>query len=153
MNRRQFVCAAIATIAVASTTPARASQSRMTVYKDPTCGCCGAWADAISEADIVVDIQEVDDLDAVKRRYRVPKNLEGCHTAIIGKYFVEGHVPLEAVERLINESPDILGLAVPGMPVGSLGMGDNPAVASYDVWSVDKQGEATIFMSVRPTNG
>ncbi|WP_172724078.1 MULTISPECIES: DUF411 domain-containing protein [Neorhizobium] len=151
ISDRAFICSAIATIAVASTAPARASQTRMTVYRDPTCGCCGAWANAIAKADIAVDVQEVDDLDSVKRRYRVPKNLEGCHTATIGKYFIEGHVPLEAVERLLNDAPDILGLAVPGMPVGSLGMGDNPAVASFEVWSVEEQGGASIFMSVRPT--
>ena len=150
MNRRQFICCAVASVVASTTGAAFASQPKMTVYKDPTCGCCGAWADAIAEADIDVEVLEVGDLDAIKRKYDVPKSLEGCHTAVIDGYFVEGHVPLGAVQRLLDERPGILGLAVPGMPVGSLGMGDNPAVASYDVWGVGKQGESAIFMSIRP---
>ncbi|EGL65120.1 hypothetical protein AGRO_2064 [Agrobacterium sp. ATCC 31749] len=150
MNRRQFICTAVATLAVSSTQPATASQPVMVVYKDPSCGCCGAWASAMADADIQVDVKDVADLDAVKRKHGVPKTAEGCHTAIIGRYFIEGHVPLEAVVKLRSEAPDILGLAVPGMPVGSLGMGDDPAVASYDVLSVDKTGGTAIYMRVRP---
>lgn len=150
MNRRQFVCTAIASLAVARAHPVGASQTRMTVYKDPSCGCCGAWASAMANANFEVDLREVDDLDAVKRKYGVPQTAEGCHTAVLGPYFIEGHVPLEAVERLRNEVPDILGIAVPGMPLGSLGMGDDPSVASYDVLSVSRSGETAVYMSVRP---
>ena len=150
MNRRQFICAAAACFVVGYAPSAHASQPTMTVYKDPTCDCCGAWASAIGEADIAVDVQEVEDINTIKRKYRVPKTLEGCHTAVIGGYFIEGHVPLEAVQRLLNESPAIAGLTVAGMPVGSLGMGDSPKGASYDVWSVGKSGDTAIYMSVRP---
>jgi len=104
----------------------------------------------MANADFQVDVREVDDLDSVKRKYGVPKGAEGCHTAIIGGYFVEGHVPLEAVVRLRSEVPDILGIAVPGMPVGSLGMGDDPLVATYDVLSISRIGEMAVYMSVRP---
>ena len=150
MNRRQFICTAIASIAATNVHPAAASQQRMTVYKDPNCGCCGAWANAMADADFDVDIREVDDLDAVKKRYGVPQAAEGCHTAILGPYFIEGHVPLKAVKKLQSEAPDILGIAVAGMPVGSLGMGDNPSVASYDVLSVRQSGETSVYLSIRP---
>jgi len=151
MNRRQFVCTAMASVVVASARPVGASQTRMTVYKDPSCGCCGAWATAMGNAGFQVDLREVDDLDSIKRKYRVPQTAEGCHTAVLGPYFIEGHVPLDAVKRLRNEVPDILGIAVPAMPLGSLGMGDDPSVASYDVLSVSRSGETAVYMSVRPT--
>lgn len=150
MNRRQFICAGVATLAAIGARHAIASQQNMIVYKDPNCGCCGAWAKAMADADINVEIREVDDLDAVKRKYGVPQTAEGCHTAVLGSYFIEGHVPLEAVERLQAEAPDILGVAVPGMPVGSLGMGNDPSVAAYDVMSVSRSGEMSVYMSVRP---
>ncbi|KKX29424.1 DUF411 domain-containing protein [Rhizobium sp. LC145] len=149
MNRRHFICSAIVAVAVGKSGAAFASQAKMTVYKDPTCGCCGAWADAIAEADIAVDVQEVSDLDGIKRKYGVPKELEGCHTAILGSYVVEGHVPLEAVEKLISDQPEIAGLAVAGMPRGSLGMGTDPN-ASYDVVAFKKDGSSEVYMRVRP---
>lgn len=150
MNRRQFICTAIASLVAANARPAGASQAQMTVYKDPSCGCCGAWATAMGNAGFHVDLREVDDLESIKRRYGVPLTAEGCHTAVLGSYFIEGHVPLQAVEKLRAESPDILGIAVPGMPVGSLGMGDDPTVASYDVLSASRNGTTAIYMSVRP---
>jgi hypothetical protein len=150
MNRRQFICASVASLAVIGAHSAVASQQNMIVYKDPNCGCCAAWAKALTDADINVDIREIEDLDAVKRKYGVPQAAEGCHTAVLGPYFIEGHVPLEAVERLQTEAPDILGISVPGMPVGSLGMGDDPSVAAYDVMSVSRSGAMSVYMSVRP---
>lgn len=149
MRRRQFVCASVSLV-LASSVRVRASQKSMTVYKDPSCGCCEAWANAMVDADFEVHVRPTDDLVSIKSRMRVPSSVEGCHTAVADSYFIEGHVPLEAVERLLNERPDIRGLAVPGMPNGSLGMGDNPAVASYDVMSVDRQGNTSVYMSVRP---
>jgi hypothetical protein len=125
----------------------------MTVYKDPSCDCCDTWVSAMANASFEVDVHEVENLDAVKRKHGVPQSAEGCHTAVLGAYFIEGHVPLEAVERLQNEAPDILGVAVPGMPVGSLGMGDDPIAASYDVLSVSRTGETTIYLRVRPKKG
>ncbi len=149
MRRRQLLCTAAFALA-ASSIRGQASQKSMTVYKDPSCGCCEAWANAMVDADFEVHVRPTDDLASIKDRMQVPSSVEGCHTAVADSYFIEGHVPLEAVERLLNERPDIRGLAVPGMPNGSLGMGDNPAVASYDVISVDKQGNTSVYMSVRP---
>lgn len=104
----------------------------MTVHKDPDCGCCTAWADLAEEAGYEVTIVEDGDLYAAKDRLGVPAALQSCHTVEVDGYVVEGHVPLEALARLLEERPDATGIAVPGMPAGSPGMGDDPD-ARYDV--------------------
>jgi len=149
MNRRDFLCtlAAIGAFPVAGV--AMAAGESMVVYKDPNCGCCHAWADAMKKAGYLVTAENVDDLDAVKKRFAVPADLQGCHTAVVAGYYIEGHVPLDAVTRLLAEKPEIAGLAVPGMPAGSLGMGDDPG-ASYDVIAVGKDGAGKLYQSVRP---
>ncbi|NTF31925.1 MULTISPECIES: DUF411 domain-containing protein [Rhizobium/Agrobacterium group] len=149
MNRRQFICSAVANVVAIRTLPAWASQLEMTVYKDPNCGCCKAWAQAMQNADFAVTIRDMDDLSSIKTKYGVPAAMQGCHTAVVGPYFVEGHVPLEAVEKLLKDAPDIAGLAVPGMPAGSLGMGDNPN-AKYDVYAVGKTGSNSVYLQVLP---
>lgn len=149
MKRREFVCTLVAVAALPFTGGALAADESMVVYKDPNCGCCGAWAKAIESAGISVSIENVDDLGLVKRRFRVPKALEGCHTASIDGYVVEGHVPLEAVENILRDRPDIIGIAVAGMPRGSLGMGVDPN-ASYDVVAFRRDGTTDIVMRVRP---
>ncbi len=121
----------------------------MVVYKDPSCGCCHEWANAMKNAGFSVVSKDVDDMDAVKKRFAAPADMQGCHTAILAGYFIEGHVPLEAITRLLVERPDIAGLAVPGMPSGSLGMGDDPG-ASYDVFAVGKDGARSVYQAVRP---
>ena len=99
----------------------------VTVMKDPSCGCCGAWAEHLEAAGFPVRMVDTDELDAVKRRLGVPAELASCHTAEVGGYVVEGHVPAPAVRRLLAERPSAKGLAVPGMPAGSPGM-DFPGV-------------------------
>lgn len=99
-----------------------ASERLMTVYRDPGCGCCVAWANLARQAGYRVTVQNAD-MPAVKARLGVPTELASCHTAIVSGYVVEGHVPLAALARLLTERPDdIRGIAVPGMPVGSPGM-------------------------------
>ena len=106
----------------------------VTVTRDPSCGCCGAWAEHLEAAGFPVRMVETDELDAVKRRLGVPEELASCHTAEVGGYVVEGHVPAPAVRRLLAERPSATGLAVPGMPAGSPGM-DFPGVTpeNYEV--------------------
>jgi hypothetical protein len=94
----------------------------MVVTKDPSCGCCRAWAEHVRAAGFPVEIVESASVARLKARLGVPQDLAGCHTAEVGGYVVEGHVPAAAIRRLLEERPAATGLAVPGMPVGSPGM-------------------------------
>jgi hypothetical protein len=107
-------CLAAAGTSKASTT--------MVVTKDPNCGCCSAWVDHVRSAGFEVEVIESNDLVPLKRRLGVPVHLAACHTAEIGGYVLEGHVPAAAIKRFLAERPSATGLAVPGMPVGSPGM-------------------------------
>ena len=91
----------------------------------PTCGCCGNWTDHLKRAGFAVTREVTSQLDAVPARRRVPDSLRSCHTAVIGNYLVEGHVPADLVQKLLKERPKIAGIAVPGMPAGSPGMESN----------------------------
>lgn len=106
----------------------------MTVYKTPWCGCCEVWTKAMQQAGFSVKVKNMDDLSLTKKQVGVPSQLEACHTAVLGKYIIEGHVPLQAIEKLQSEQPSVRGVAVAGMPMGSLGMGYDPK-AQYDVMS------------------
>lgn len=117
---------------VAMPSYAGSDEKLITVYKDPSCGCCKAWATALNKAGFSIKSIDVDDLDAVKKQVGVGEEFQACHTALLGGYILEGHVPLQAIEKLQSERPNIRGIAVPGMPSGSLGMGYDPT-ARYDV--------------------
>lgn len=101
---------------------AEAAPYVVTVHRDPNCGCCSLWAQHLRDAGFVVKIEETSDLEAVRTRLGVPPALASCHTAEVNGYLIEGHVPAEAVRRLLTERPVARGLAVPGMPAGSPGM-------------------------------
>ncbi len=127
---------------------AQQAASVVEVYKSPTCGCCSKWVDHLRHNRFTVRTTDTEDMDAVKARYKVPAALQSCHTAIVGGYVIEGHVPASDVQRLLKERPAIVGIAVPGMPVGSPGMevpGQKPA--AYDVVAFDKTGRTTVFAS------
>jgi hypothetical protein len=95
----------------------------MTVYRDPSCGCCEAWAAIARDAGYRVELVDHPDMPAIKRRYGVPDELLSCHTTVVGGYAVEGHVPMEDVKRLLADKPaGVRGIAVAGMPLGSPGM-------------------------------
>ena len=128
--------AALAAVLFASTFASSHAEegSKMTVYKTPWCGCCEVWTEAMTKAGFNVEIRDLENLDMTKRQAGVPDDLAACHTATLGKYVIEGHVPLEAIQKLLEEKPAIRGIAVAGMPQGSLGMGFDPA-ARYDVMS------------------
>ncbi|WP_414833955.1 DUF411 domain-containing protein [Afifella sp. YEN Y35] len=116
----------------------------MTVYKDPSCGCCTAWADKMRSEGFAVEVVPTDDIGAVKQQFGVPDELASCHTAVVGGYVLEGHVPSAMVARLLDEKPMTAGLAVPGMPVGSEGMampGMEPD--TYPVVSFGASGQST----------
>jgi hypothetical protein len=91
----------------------------------------------------------VDDMPSVKQVYKVPAHTRSCHTALVGGYVIEGHVPVADIQRLLKEKPAIAGLAVPGMPIGSPGM-EGPNPRPYDVLAFDKTGKTTVFSTQRP---
>src|SRR5581483_11767934 len=95
--------------------------SVVTVYKDPSCGCCTKWVKHLSANGFVVSPRDVANMDEIKRTMNVPKDLQSCHTAVVDRYVIEGHVPADVIKKMLKEKPDVLGLAVPGMPTGSPG--------------------------------
>lgn len=118
-------------VLVCATTPLQAQSKPKpapvgaTVYLSPTCGCCGKWADHMKTAGFAVTREVTSQLDSVPARRRVPLTLRSCHTAVVGDYLIEGHVPTDLVQKLLKERPKIAGIAVPGMPAGSPGMESN----------------------------
>jgi hypothetical protein len=123
----------------------------VTVHKDPTCGCCGEWIAHLRRAGFAVAGKDTTQLNALKAQLGVPADLQACHTAEVGRYLVEGHVPAAAIDRLLTEQPPGRGLAVPGMPAGSPGMEGGEPVA-YDVILFGPQGQQVFarFRGERP---
>lgn len=132
MNRRQGIAAAIALL---STPLMAAAPPEVQVWKSPTCGCCKDWVTHMEANGFRVVVHETGNT-AMRARLGLPQELGSCHTALVGGYVVEGHVPAEDVKRLLAQKPTALGLTVPGMPVGSPGM-DGPVYGGrrdpYDV--------------------
>lgn len=114
------------------------------VYKTPTCGCCTAWIEHLRKHGFEVEAHDLPNLSQVKERLGVHRSLESCHTAEIDGYVVEGHVPADLIERMIVERPEIAGLAVPGMPMGSPGM-EGPYTDRYDVIAFERDGGTTVY--------
>src|SRR5688500_16307127 len=102
--------------------PRTPAVTAMQVYRSPTCGCCGKWVDHVKAAGFSPAVHEIEDISPVKAKGGVPGNLQSCHTALIGGYVIEGHVPADVIRQLLTDKPNITGLAVPGMPIGSPGM-------------------------------
>ncbi len=119
----------------------------VTLYKSPNCGCCTGHAKALEEAGFLVTIEETNNLDAIKQSNYVPAEGASCHTSIIGDYVVEGHVPLEAIEKLLTEKPDIAGIGLPGMPIGTPGM-PGPKMAPYEVYQLSEIGEMSPYLTI-----
>lgn len=116
------------------------------VHKSASCGCCGLWVDHMREAGFQVEVRDVDNVNPVKERVGVPLGKGSCHTAEVGGYFVEGHVPAADVKRLLAEKPDAKGLVVPGMPAGSPGMEvPDGTIQPYTVELVGQDGGTTAF--------
>ena len=127
--------------------PAAVQPAAMTVYRDPSCGCCEAWAEIAKEAGHQVRVVDHPDMASVKRQYRVPEELLSCHTTVAGGYAIEGHVPLEDVARLLKERPSgIKGIAVAGMPRGSPGMEmPDGAKDPFQVIAFDAAGRTSVY--------
>lgn len=122
-----------------------ADHGTMHVTKSPTCGCCGAWVALAREEGYDIEVTDTRDVTNVKLDNDVPDTMWSCHTAMIGGYVVEGHVPFAALAKLLEERPEIDGIAVAGMPGGSPGMGNDPT-ARYDVLAFGGDaGEGEVF--------
>jgi hypothetical protein len=119
--------------------PPAAAKATARVVSSPTCGCCSIWVKHLESAGFAVERELRADLEAAPVRKRVPTQLKSCHTAQVGKYLVEGHVPADLVQRLLKEQPaGVVGIAVPGMPIGSPGMeGPNPRPYSVIAFKAD----------------
>ena len=126
-------------------TPAVAGPA-ITVYKSPTCGCCALWVKHLEESGFDVSVTDTETLQAIKVEHGVGDHLASCHTALVDGYVVEGHVPADDIRSMLESRPDIVGLAVPGMIVGTPGMevAGQPA-QPYQVLAFDREGRATVY--------
>jgi hypothetical protein len=153
LSRRHLLSAGAAALASLAGMRAHAAGTPppMTVWKDPSCGCCKDWIAILQKDGFAVTTVESGNT-AARARLKLPLKYGSCHTAQIGGYAVEGHVPVRDIRRLLNEKPDAVGLAVPGMPVGSPGM-DGPEYGGrrdpYDVLLVLRDGSARVWASYR----
>lgn len=145
--RRRFVLTTLAVGAASLALPALAARglARVDVYRSPTCGCCGAWVDHLKAAGFTVKVIEVDDTAKARRRFGLPEQFASCHTGVVDGYVVEGHVPAADIKRLLSSRPAALGLAVPGMPIGSPGMEHPGRSDAYDVLLIDRKGRESVF--------
>ena len=123
-----------------------AKKPTITVYKDPSCGCCKSWIEHLIKHGYRVDAKDTPEMTEIKRTLGVPDGLTACHTAVVNGYLIEGHVPAADIARLLKEKPKVAGLAVPGMPMGSPGM-EGPRTQHYQVLSFDKAGKTKVFAS------
>lgn len=131
--------------AVLAERPGPAVAAEMTVYKSPTCGCCGKWIDHMKAAGFQVKVVDMDDLTEIKQASGVPMKLRTCHTAVAAGYAIEGHVPADVVKKLLAEKPAAVGIAVPGMPIGSPGMEMGTQKDSYEVILFEKGGKTSVY--------
>ena len=130
----------------ASSTKSNSIKNYVEVFKSPSCGCCRGYIAALENDGFQVKSVDMIDLNTVKNKYNIPTVMQSCHTTIIGRYFIEGHVPIEAVKKLLQEQPDIDGIALPGMPVGTPGM-PGPKEAPYVIYKI-KGGQSSEFMKI-----
>ena len=117
----------------------------ITVYKSPTCGCCGKWADHLVQNGFRVVVRDTENLGKIKRKYAVPVDMRSCHTATIDDYVIEGHVPAGDIAELLKRKPAQRLLAVPGMPLGSPGMEHPNGTMPYESLLVAEDGSVTVF--------
>ena len=115
------------------------------VYKSPTCNCCAKWVRHMKQAGFTVEVRNRSNINPIKTESGVPQSLQSCHTALVGDYVVEGHVPAGDIERLLAERPNALGLAVPDMPIGSPGMEVGNQRDAFDTLLLLRDGSTEVF--------
>jgi hypothetical protein len=150
----QILALAAALVTISLTTAAVRGESvvllakkpTITVYKDPSCGCCKNWIAYLAKHGYTVVAKDTPNMTEIKHSLGVPAGLTACHTAVVNGYLIEGHVSAEDIDRLLAQKPTIAGIAVPGMPMSSPGM-DGPRTQGYKVLSFDKSGKTKVFAS------
>ena len=146
--RAEAISTPVAAAAVSADAAANADTATITVYKSPTCGCCADWVDHVEASGFKAEVRDMGDVGPVKTELGVPGHLTSCHTAVVGGYVVEGHVPADVIKRMLRERPQIAGIAVPGMPIGSPGMeGDGSRRDRYDIIAIGRDGRTSVYES------
>lgn len=147
-----LIAVALAITPVVKAESTQKTQRPMVVYKSPTCGCCGAWVDHINQAGFRTKIQHPNDMNTIKDQLGISPVYQACHTAAHSGYVFEGHIPADVIEHFLAKKPDALGLAVPGMPMGSPGMDLGGAFNPYQVLQLNKDGSSTPYAKVSVSN-
>ncbi len=120
-------------------TEINSSVQKVVVYKDSSCGCCAGYISLLEQEGYEVETIITSNMSSIKEKYKIPNNMESCHTSVFGDYVVEGHVPFEAISKLLREKPDIKGITLPGMPLGSPGMSGTKK-EPFTVYALAEQG-------------
>lgn len=146
MTRRTLLAAlSLVALLVATASAQAPALTKMTVYKSPTCGCCAKWVEHMKKAGFDVTVTDTDNVSLIKAEHKVPSNLAACHTALVNGYVVEGHVPEDAIRKMLAEKPKIAGIAVAGMPMGAPGMETDGVPQTYDVMAFDATGASHVY--------
>ncbi|MEA5512133.1 DUF411 domain-containing protein [Crocosphaera sp. UHCC 0190] len=117
----------------------------MTVYRSPSCGCCGLWVEHAEKHGFKIKDIKTDDMASIKQKYQITSDLESCHTAIIDGYVMEGHIPADDIKQFLTEKPNMIGLSVPGMPLGTPGMEAGEKKQPFAVFAFNKTGAIEVF--------
>lgn len=119
----------------------------MTVYKSPSCGCCNDWIDIMKNKGFEIKAIETNEVNSIKQKAGLQAGQTSCHTAFVDGYVIEGHVDYTAVKKMLEEKPDIVGITVPGMPIGSPGMEQGNIKEAYNVLYLNKDGTTGVYES------
>ncbi|AFZ38381.1 protein of unknown function DUF411 (plasmid) [Stanieria cyanosphaera PCC 7437] len=127
------------------TEPSYAGTTEMTVYRSPNCGCCGEWIEHAQKHGFKVKDIKTEDMAALKQKYKLPTELASCHTTIIDGYVMEGHIPADDIKRFLSAQPELAGLTVPGMPIGTPGMEARDIKQPFQILAFNERGEVEVF--------
>ena len=152
ISRRELLaCGSLMALGTApGWSPLRAAETKglpVMLYKTPGCECCSGYADYLRSHGFTVTVKETEKLASISGNAGIPAELQGCHTSFLGGYVVDGHVPIEAVQKLLAERPAIKGLALAGMPPGSPGM-PGPKQEPFIIHAIDKEGKSSVYMTL-----
>ena len=147
LSRRGFVLGAAGLVVTSVRAPWLTAlvPTPMTIYKSKTCGCCTKWVDHVKAGGFAATVHDEEEMEQLKSELGVPEAVRSCHTAMVGSYLIEGHVPASDIRRLLAEKPKVAGLAVPGMPSGTPGMAEPGDEGGYEVLAFKSDGSTSRF--------